>query len=130
MRDGNTYRTAIQSPAAFLNQDRAIEALLRSRYGEWFPCYQLADLALQYCRAVNSIRKRLKREGDVEIVENKVERVNGQAHGAYRIVRKVDALLSSEPAKPPDGKTWAEICAERDAKLAAQAEAPILVLVP
>jgi len=109
-------------------QEDKIENLLRSKYGVWFPCYELADLALQYCRAVSSIRKRLKRAGDVEIVENKVERVNGQAHGSYRIIRKIDALLSSEPAKPPAAKSWAEICAERDRKLASRESTPDLVL--
>jgi hypothetical protein len=84
---------------SFVTQDAAIEKLLRSHYGQWVPCYELADLALQYCRAVNSIRRRLRQTGDSERVENKVERVNGKAHGSYRIARTAD--LVAEPAKPP-----------------------------
>jgi hypothetical protein len=71
----------------FLTQAEKIEALLRSRYGQWIPAYELSDLALQYCARINSIRKKLKRAGDTEEIQNKTQRVNGQVHGSYRICR-------------------------------------------
>jgi hypothetical protein len=99
---------------SFESQDRAIENLLRSKYGEWLPCYELADLALQYCRAINTIRKRLRRAGDRERIENKKEHVRGQVHGFYRIAPTAD-VLSIAPAKPqpspkaiPDSPDWFE----------------------
>src|SRR5438552_300869 len=41
-------------------QAEKIETLLRSKYGEWVPAYELSDLALQYCARINSIRKKLR----------------------------------------------------------------------
>lgn len=83
------------SNSAFLTQAERIEQLLRSRYGQWIPAYELAGAALQYCARINSIRKKLKTAGDIEEVENKTEWVSGQCRGSYRIRRK-DA---SEPVK-------------------------------
>jgi hypothetical protein len=79
----------------FTSQSNRIEELLRSKYGEWIPAYELSDLALQYCARINSIRKKLRAAGDSEEIENKTEWVNGVCHGSYRIRRK-DA---SEPAE-------------------------------
>jgi len=76
------------SNSAFLTQAERIEQLLRSRYGQWIPAYELSDLALQYCARINSIRKKLKTAGDVEEVENKTSWVSGQCRGSYRIRRK------------------------------------------
>lgn len=106
-----------------------IEALLRSRYGQWIPAYELSDLALQYCARINSIRKKLARAGDRERIENKTERVNGQCHGSYRIALTSD-VLGIRPANPKPLKSWEEICAERDRKLAEQETAQPLVLTP
>jgi hypothetical protein len=74
--------------SAYATQADKIENLLRSRYGQWVPAYELSDLALQYCARINSIRKKLKAAGDSEEIENKTEWVNGQCHGSYRIRRK------------------------------------------
>jgi hypothetical protein len=115
MGQSNIYRSTIQSPAAFRTQAEKIEDLLRARYGQWIAAYELSDLALQYCARVNSIRKKLLRSGDRERVENKTQWVNGQCHGSYRISKTAD-ILGIAPAKPQPLKTWAEICAERDAK--------------
>jgi hypothetical protein len=111
---GQSYNTS-----SFKSQDREIENLLRSRYAEWIPCYKVQEPAgrriLQYGRAINSIRKRLRKAGDRERIQNKTERVNGQCRGFYRIVRTVDAI-GIAPAKPQPGKSWEQVCAERDAK--------------
>jgi hypothetical protein len=88
-------------PVSFDTQDAAIEKLLRSRYGQWVPCYELADLALQYGRAIHSIRKRLRAAGDVERVPNKLVRVNGKAHGSFRIARTAD-FVAEHPVAPAD----------------------------
>ena len=76
------------SISGFATQADKIEALLRSRYDQWIPAYELSDLALQYCARINSIRKKLRAAGDSEEIENKTERVNGQCHGSYRIRQK------------------------------------------
>ena len=112
---------------SFESQDRAIENLLRSKYGEWLPCYELADLALQYCRAINTIRKRLRRAGDRERIENKKERVRGQVHGFYRIAPTAD-FLGIAPAKPVPIKSWEQIVKERDEKM--RQPEPSFELVP
>lgn len=116
------------STSPFLTQAEKIENLLRSRYGQWVPAYELADLALQYCARLNSIRKKLLRAGDRERVENRTEWVNGQCHGSYRIILTSDAL-GITPANPQPLKSWDEIVRERDAKLA-QRDSEKFELVP
>jgi len=111
----------------FATQSDKIEHLLRSRYGEWFPCHELASIALQYCARINSIRKRLLAAGDRERIENKTKWVNGKCHGAYRIALTADVLGIATP-KP--NKSWDEIVAERERKLASQESVPELVLTP
>ena len=83
---------------SFQSQDEQIEVLLRSRYGVWVACYELADLALQYCRAIHSIRTRLRQAGDTERIENTTKRVSGKVHGSYRIRRTADILAERNPA--------------------------------
>jgi hypothetical protein len=73
---------------SFLTQAEKIEDLLRSRYGQWVPAYELSDLALQYNTRIFELRKKLKTTGDSEEIENRTERVNGQCHGSFRIRRK------------------------------------------
>lgn len=113
----------------FLTQAEKIEALLRSRYGQWVPAYELAALGLQYCARINGIRRKLRRAGDRERIENKTEWVKGQCHGSYRIILTSD-VLGITPASPKPLKTWDEIVAERDRKMAESQAAPILVLTP
>ena len=95
-------------------QAEKIETLLRSKYGEWVPAYELSDLALQYCARINSIRKKLRAAGDTEEIQNKTEHVRGQVHGSYRICAK--APISSFSAGKPS-KSWEQVCAEREEKL-------------
>ncbi len=97
-------------------QAEKIESLLRSRYGQWIPAYELADIALQYCARVNAIRRKLRRAGDRERVENKTEWVKGQCHGSYRIVPTAE-VLGIAPTKPKPLKSWDEIVREREEKL-------------
>jgi hypothetical protein len=113
--------------SGFSTQAEKIEALLRSRYGQWIPAYELADVALQYCARISSIRKHLRSAGDRERIENKTEWVNGQCHGSYRIVLTSD-VLGITPAKPVQGKSFAEWDAERNAKPSEQV--PAFELVP
>src|SRR5690242_5790033 len=111
MKDHSTLTTS-----GFRTQAGKIESLLRSRYGQWIPAYELADLALQYCARINSIRRKLARAGDRERVENKTEWVNGQCHGSYRIVLTSD-VLGITPANPKPLKSWDEIVREREEKM-------------
>jgi hypothetical protein len=101
--------------STYTTQADKIEELLRSRYGQWVPAYELSDLALQYCARVNGIRRKLRKAGDRERVENKTEWRSGQCHGSYRIVLTSD-VLGITPAKPLPLKSWEQVCAERDAK--------------
>jgi len=104
------------STSDFGTQAEKIENLLRSRYGEWIPAYELADLALQYCARINGIRRKLRRAGDRERIENQTKRVGGQVHGSYRIAPTAE-VLGIAPAKPQPAKSWEQICQERDRKL-------------
>jgi hypothetical protein len=113
--------------SAYTTQADKIEALLRSKYGEWVPAYDLADIALQYCARINSIRKKLDRSGDRERIENKTEWRNGQCHGSYRIILTSD-VLGITPAKPQPLKSWEEIVKEREEKM--RQAAPSFELVP
>src|SRR5690348_6089855 len=121
-------RSVTNLPLQNKTQDQAIESLLRSKYGEWIPCFELADLALQYCARISAIRKRLLRAGDRERVVNKTEHVNGQVHGYYRILQTTDLLLNQNPTKPEPAKSWEEVCADRERKLVERNSAPDLVL--
>src|SRR5204862_7627760 len=94
--------------SGFQTQAEKIENLLRSRYGQWIPAYELSDLALQYCARINSIRKKLVRAGDRERGENKTEWRNRQCHGPYRIVLKSD-VLGIPPAEPPPLQSWEQV---------------------
>ena len=67
-------------PQLFTGQKGRILALLLARRGTWVPAPELAGVALQYGSRIWSIR----REGFT--IENRVEHVNGQVHGAYRLV--------------------------------------------
>lgn len=102
--------------SAFLTQAEKIEALLRSRYGQWIPAYELAALGLQYCARINGIRRKLRRAGDRERIENKTEWVKGQCHGSYRIVLTSD-VLGITPANPKPLKSWDQVVKERDEKM-------------
>jgi len=86
------------------------------------PAFELADLALQYCARINSIRKKLDRAGDRERIENKTEWVNGQCHGSYRIAKTAD-ILGIAPANPQPLKSWEQVCKERDEKTSEPAPA-------
>jgi hypothetical protein len=102
------------STPRFATQSDKIENLLRSRYGEWIPAYELSDLALQYCARINSIRKKLRNAGESEVIENKTERMRGQVHGSYRIRRKDPnehrPALAPQPSPKaiPDSPDWFE----------------------
>jgi hypothetical protein len=112
-------------PLQSKTQAEKIEALLRSRYGQWIPAYELADVALQYCARINQLRKKLRAAGDTEQIENRTKRVNGQVHGSYRICQKAPVSSFSAEKQP---KPWEQVCAERDRKMR-QSE-PSFELVP
>jgi hypothetical protein len=67
-------------PELFRGQRGRILSLLFERRGTWVPAPELARIALQYASRIYDIRK----EGFV--VENHVERSNGQVHGAYMLI--------------------------------------------
>jgi hypothetical protein len=67
-------------PQLFKGQKAAILALLRAREGEWVPCYELSNEALQYSARV----KELRNAGYV--IENRKLRHGRQIHGAFRLI--------------------------------------------
>lgn len=67
-------------PATFKGQKRAILDALLARRSEWIPAYTLAHIALQYCARVKELRD------CGYVIENRIERVGRQVHGAFRLV--------------------------------------------
>ena len=76
-------------PQLFKSQKAAILALLRAREGEWVPCYELANEALQYSARV----KELRDAGYV--IEKRKLRHGRQIHGAFRLIAR--------PGEPSEG---------------------------
>lgn len=60
-------------------RDRVLHRLEQSA-GMWVPSYELGRIALQYGRCVHELRKMGCS------IENRVEWVDGQAHGSFRLV--------------------------------------------
>ena len=98
------------STSGFATQADKIENLLRSRYGQWIPAYELADVALQYCARINSIPpKSYAMPATASASKTRRGGRNGQVHGSYRIVRTTDAL-GLGPSKPV--KSLEQVCLE------------------
>jgi hypothetical protein len=72
------------------SQEDRIERLLIER-GDWVSAVELSVISLQYCRAINGLRKRGLR------IENKVEMRGKTRCGFYRLAR-----LVTQPALIPD----------------------------
>lgn len=111
---GKHFMTQSCTTSGFGTQAEKIENLLRSRYGQWIPAYELSELALQYCARINSIRKKLRAAGDTEEIQNRTERVRGQVHGSYRLCQK-PPISSFSAVKP--SKSWEQVVAEREEKM-------------
>lgn len=63
------------------NTQRArVLRLLEENNNQWVPSYELAAIALQYNARVYELRK----QG--YLIQNKVQDVNGQVRGAFRLV--------------------------------------------
>ena len=79
-------------------RDRILR-LLQSRAGEWVPSYELAAIALQYGARVLELRRAGYN------IENKAQHINGQVHGAFRLVLpkeqaklfEVSSVVEAEP---------------------------------
>jgi hypothetical protein len=69
------------------SQEAKIAALLRERGADgWVSAVELSAISLQYCRAVNGLRK-----GGL-VIENRVEMHGRTRHGFYRIARPVEQV--------------------------------------
>ncbi len=60
-------------------EDRILE-LLAARGDSWTPAPELANISLQYCARINSLRRRGHR------IDNHTEMHGGAKHGFYRLV--------------------------------------------
>ena len=87
-------------------QRSKILQLLQERGGRWVPSYELAAIALQYSARVHELR----RQG--YNIENKAQNVNGQVHGAFRLVlpKEQGRLFERLPAAIQEEKQhWLEV---------------------
>jgi hypothetical protein len=63
-----------------ITQRAKILQLLQECEGRWVPSYELAAIALQYGARVLELRRQGYR------IENKLQDVDGETHGAFRLV--------------------------------------------
>jgi hypothetical protein len=63
-----------------ITQRSKILQLLREREGGWVPSYELAGIALQYGARVLELRRAGYN------IENRMQEVDGQTYGAFRLV--------------------------------------------
>ena len=81
--------------------------LLREREGCWVPSYELAAIALQYGARVLELR-RMGHD-----IENRAQHINGQVHGAFRLVLpKEQGQLFAQQPKAERGH-WVEVFGRR-----------------
>lgn len=85
--------------------------MLRSAHGAWVPLPEILALGIaQYNARIWELRKRGLN------IENRTEIVDGVRHSWFRLI-PIDAPKSAQPAPKP-GKSWDEIVADRERKLA------------
>ncbi len=83
---------------------------LQEREGRWVPSYELAAIALQYGARVLELRRMGHN------IENKAQHINGQVHGAFRLVpSKGQAKLfdATPQARPRTQGHWLEAQPQR-----------------
>ena len=88
-------------------QHQRILQLLREREGGWVPSYELAAIALQY----NARVLELRRQG--YNIENKAQHVNGQVHGAFRLVLPKEQGQLFPQQRKEKGGHWLEVVGRR-----------------
>ena len=78
--------------------------LLQESSNQWVPSYRLAEIALQYGARVYELRKQGYK------IDNKMQEVNGQTHGAFRLVVPAasQARLFEAPEARPQQGHWLE----------------------
>ena len=81
--------------------------LLQKRGGRWVPSYELAAIALQYSARVFELRRMGHN------IENKAQNVNGQVHGAFRLVlpKEQGKLFAQQPEA--ERGHWVEVLGRR-----------------
>lgn len=119
-------------------QDRILDLLKTRGYGQWVQRYEFLDLQPRICDFTTRIFE-LRHKRDLNI-ECQTKTVNGQKHSRYRMLPgswrelrgKPESGYSPRPlpAKTSPPKTWEQVCAERDRKIAESQEPPVLVLTP
>ena len=88
-------------------QRQRILQLLREREGGWVPSPELAAIALQY----NARVLELRRQG--YNIENKAQHVNGQVHGAFRLVLPKEQGQLFPQQRIEKGGHWLEVLGQR-----------------
>lgn len=87
-------------------RDRIL-ALLKSRAGKWISSYELAGIALQYDARVLELR-RMGHD-----IENRAQHVNGQVHGAFRLVLPKEQGQLFPQQRKEKGGHWLEVVGRR-----------------
>ncbi len=78
-----------------LSQEEKSYELLRARSALWTPAPELAEISLQYCRAIAGLGRR-----GVEI-ENRVENRGRVRHGFYRLKQSKATAHTQPYLEPP-----------------------------
>lgn len=123
----------------FAGQQERILDLLKSRgYGQWVERYEFLDLHPRICDFTTRIFE-LRHKRDLNI-QCETRTVDGEKHSRYRLLPGSWRELrgESEPgysprpllAKMPPVKSWEQVCAERDRKIAEKQAIPDFVLKP
>lgn len=79
--------------------------LLEENSNQWVPSYRLAEIALQYGARVLELRRAGYR------IENKLQDVDGETHGAFRLVpaaSQANLFDAGLDARPPTPDHWLE----------------------
>ena len=119
-------------------QDRILDLLKTRGYGQWVSLPEIEALKPHIAdRNTRIWELRHKRDFNIQC---EVKTVDGEKHSRYRLLPGSWRELRGKPeqgysprplpAKSPPVKSWQEVCAERDRKLAESQEPPVLVLTP
>ena len=108
-------------------QERILDLLKSRGYGQWIQLYEILDLQPRIVDIGTRIHE-LRHKRDLNI-QNKTWRVDGITHSAYRLLPGSFRELGGkpeptyrerrEPLTAVPLKSWEQVCAERESRLAA-----------
>jgi hypothetical protein len=102
-----------QAPLNAKTQRARILRLLIEARGAWVPLPEIMACAAQYNARILELRR-----AGFNIPKPRIETVNGQKHTWYRLLPSPAATPVSSFSAAKQSKSWEQVCAERDRKLA------------